>query len=529
MSKTLSLRPSLKTALKTSTVAGLAALMLATGIPAQVVQSFAEPVKVTAPQVASFGDVVDAVSPAVVSVRVQSDVKPVSDNTDGNGFNFNFGGRGFDELPDDHPLKRFFREFGGPDGGDRSERGERGPRQFGDRDGGKRKGHLRPTSQGSGFIISEDGYIVTNNHVVDDGAAFTIVLNDGAEVDAKLVGKDSRTDLAVLKIDNKENRKFTYVSFADDSKVRVGDWVVAVGNPFGLGGTVTAGIISARGRDIGSGPYDDYLQIDAAVNRGNSGGPAFNLDGQVVGINTAIFSPSGGNVGIAFAIPASVAKDVVADLMKDGKVERGWLGVQIQPVTKDIAESLGLAEAQGALVVEPQAGSPGEKAGIKKGDVITALDGDPIKDPRDLAKRVATIAPGTETDFSVWRNGKSETVKVEIAKLEADKQASATEEQAAPEGAQSSEQELADLGISVAPSDDGNGVTVAAVDPDSDAGDRGLKEGDRITSVNNQAVKSADDITKVIDQARKDGRSRALFQLDTSDGSRFVALPIDQG
>lgn len=518
-----SLRPSLKTALKASTVAGLAAVMLATGIPARVVQSFAEPVKVTAPQVASFGDVVDAVSPAVVSVRVQSDVKPVEDD---GSYSFNFGGRGFDELPDDHPLKRFFREFGGQDGGPR---GDRAPRQFGDKDGGKRKGHLRPTSQGSGFIISEDGYLVTNNHVVDEGAAFTIIMNDGTELDAKLVGKDSRTDLAVLKIDNKDNRKFTYVSFADDSKVRVGDWVVAVGNPFGLGGTVTAGIVSARGRNIGSGPYDDYLQIDAAVNRGNSGGPAFNLDGQVVGINTAIFSPSGGNVGIAFAIPASTAKDVIADLMKDGKVERGWLGVQIQPVTKDIAESLGLAEDKGALVVEPQAGSPGEKAGIKKGDVITALDGDTIKDPRDLAKRVAVIKPGTDVDLSVWRNGKSESVKVTIAKLEADQQASASEQQANPDEPQSTEKELADLGISVSPSDDGNGVTVAAVDPDSDASDRGLKEGDRITSVNNQEIKSAEDITKVIDQARKDGRSKALFQVETDDGSRFLALPIDQG
>lgn len=525
MSKQVSLRPSFKTVLKTSTVAGLAALMLATGIPAQVAQSFAEPVKVTAPQVASFGDVVDAVSPAVVSVRVQSDVKPVSD--DSNGFGFNFGGRGFDELPDDHPLKRFFREFGGPDGGPRADRGP-GQRQFGDKDGGKRKGHLRPTSQGSGFFISEDGYIVTNNHVVDDGAAFTIIMNDGTELDAKLVGKDSRTDLAVLKVDNKENRKFTYVTFADDSKVRVGDWVVAVGNPFGLGGTVTAGIISARGRDIGSGPYDDYLQIDAAVNRGNSGGPAFDLNGEVVGINTAIFSPSGGNVGIAFAIPASVAKDVVSDLMKDGKVDRGWLGVQIQPVTKDIAESLGLAEAQGALVVEPQAGSPGEKAGIKKGDVITALDGDTIKDPRDLAKRVAVVKPGTNVELSVWRNGKSETVKVEIAKLEADKQAS-SEQQSAPDQQPSAQEELASLGISVTPSDDGSGVTVAAVDPDSDASDRGLKEGDRITSVNNQEIKSADDITKVIEQARKDGRSKALFQVETDNGSRFLALPIDQG
>ncbi|MDX3927425.1 MAG: Do family serine endopeptidase [Shinella sp.] len=520
MSKNNAFRPSLKTVLKTSTVAGLAAVMLATGIPARVTESFAEAVKVDSPQVASFADVVSAVSPAVVSVRVQSNVNPVSE--EGSNFSFNFNGRGFDDLPDDHPLKRFFREFGGPD-----MRGDRGPnRRFGENDRGRR-GHLRPTSQGSGFFISEDGYIVTNNHVVNDGAAFTVIMNDGTELDAKLVGKDSRTDLAVLKVEEKDQRKFTYVSFADDNKVRVGDWVVAVGNPFGLGGTVTAGIVSARGRDIGSGPYDDYLQVDAAVNRGNSGGPTFNLNGEVVGINTAIFSPSGGNVGIAFAIPATVAKDVVNDLIKDGSVQRGWLGVQIQPVTKDIAESLGLADASGALVVEPQAGSPGEKAGIKQGDVITALDGDTIKDPKDLARRVAVIKPGTSVDFTLWRGGKSETVKVTIAKLE-DEQASTNSDAVTPDEP-ATEESLADLGISVVPSDDGKGVTVASVDPDSDASDRGLKEGDKITSVNNQGVKSADDVMKVIEAARKDGRSKALFQVETSNGSRFLALPIEQG
>jgi serine protease Do len=524
MSKISAFRPSLKTVLKTTTVAGLAAVMLATGIPARVSESFAEAVSVQAPQVASFADVVQAVSPAVVSVRVQSDIKPASDEG-GNNFSFNFGGRGLDELPDDHPLKRFFREFGGQD----QFHGDRGQdRRFGDRgDRRDRKPHLRPTSQGSGFFISEDGYIVTNNHVVNDGTAFTVVMNDGTELDAKLVGKDSRTDLAVLKVEEKDKRKFTYVDFADDSQIRVGDWVVAVGNPFGLGGTVTAGIISARGRDIGSGPYDDYLQVDAAVNRGNSGGPTFNLNGQVVGINTAIFSPSGGNVGIAFAIPASVAKGVVADLMKDGKVDRGWLGVQIQPVSRDIADSLGLADAAGALVVEPQADSPGAKAGIKKGDVITALDGDPIKDPRDLARRVADIAPGKKVDFSVWRDGKSETVSVEIGTLAGEQiQAATGTDEAEPE-TPASEQALADLGITVTPDD--KGLTVSSVDPDSDASDRGLKQGDRITSVNNQAVKSADDVVKVIDSARKDGRSKALFQIETNDGSRFLALPIDQG
>ncbi|HXV30170.1 MAG TPA: Do family serine endopeptidase, partial [Sinorhizobium sp.] len=503
---------------KTSTVAGLAAVMLTAGLPAQISQSFAEAVRVEAPSVPSFANVVDAVSPAVVSVRVQARER-TSDEQAGN-FSFDFG-RGFEDLPDDHPLKRFFREFGGPRDGDRADRwrDHRGPRG---------EGRLRPRAQGSGFFISEDGYIVTNNHVVSDGSAFTVILNDGTELDAKLIGKDRRTDLAVLKVD--ANRKFTYVSFADDSKVRVGDWVVAVGNPFGLGGTVTAGIVSARGRDIGSGPYDDYLQVDAAVNRGNSGGPTFNLSGEVVGINTAIFSPSGGNIGIAFAIPASVAKDVVDVLIKDGSVSRGWLGVQIQPVTKDIADSLGLSEAQGALVVEPQAGSPGEKAGIKKGDVVTALNGEPVKDPRDLARRVAAMRPGSTAEITLWRNGKSESVKLEIGTLPSETSDAAPDTRdEQPEQGQAGEEALADLGLAVIPSDDGKGVTIASVDPDSDAADRGLKEGEKIVSVNNQEVKSADDILKVINTAKKDGRSKALFQIEAAEGSRFVALPIDQG
>jgi serine protease Do len=518
--------------LKTSTVAGLAAVMLSAGIPAQVPSSFAEPVMVTAPQAPSFADVVSAVSPAVVSVKVQSDAQPVSD--DNSNFSFNFGGRGFDELPDDHPLKRFFKEFGGQmpggpngpgaPGGRNQDRADRGP-QKGQPD--QRPHHLRPTAQGSGFFISEDGYLVTNNHVVSDGQAYTVVLNDGTELEAKLVGKDSRTDLALLKVDA-TSRKFTYVSFADDSKVRVGDWVVAVGNPFGLGGTVTAGIVSARGRDIGSGPYDDYIQVDAAVNRGNSGGPTFDLNGQVVGINTAIFSPSGGNVGIAFAIPASTAKDVINDLMKDGKVARGWLGVQIQPVTKDIADSLGLKEASGALVVAPQEGSPGQKAGIKEGDVITAVNGAPVKDARDLAKRVAAFGPNTKVDVDLWRDGKQQTLPVTLGNLASDEAASAEPRQPdAP--APSSDKALASLGITVAPSEDGSGLSVTEVDPDSDAAARGLKQGEKITSVNNRKVQSAADVGKVLEQARKDGRTRALFQVEANGTSRFVALPINEG
>ncbi|PZM17068.1 Do family serine endopeptidase [Rhizobium tubonense] len=517
MFRTIKERLSRSTALKASAVAGLAVAVLATGIPIEISRSYAEAVVVQAPQVPSFANVVDAVSPAVVSVRVESRANPVADDDDSFGL-----GRGFDELPDDHPLKKFFRQFGEQQNGHGPQEGQKAKP-----DG---KGRLRPVAQGSGFFISEDGYLVTNNHVVSDGAAFVVVLTDGTELDAKLIGKDPRTDLAVLKVDDK--RKFTYVKWADDEKVRVGDWVVAVGNPFGLGGTVTAGIISARGRDIGSGPYDDYLQVDAAVNRGNSGGPTFNLSGEVVGINTAIFSPSGGSVGIAFAIPSTTAKDVVADLIKDGSVSRGWLGVQIQPVSKDIAESLGLSEASGALVVSPQEGSPGQKAGIKNGDVVTAVNGETVKDPRDLARRIGAMAPGKKVEVSLWRDGKPQSVTVDLGTLPAE-QKEASNDDNAPQQATpqqpASEKALADLGLTVGPSDDGKGVAITGVDPDSDAADKGVKEGEKITSVNNQEVANAADIAKVITQAKKDGRTKALFQIQSNSGSRFVALPLNQG
>lgn len=522
-------RFSLTSLLKAGTIAGVATAALVTGAPMAFNAAHAEAVKLTAPpQVPSFADVVSAVTPAVVSVRVESRAQPASDDAS-NGFNFNFGpnfgGQNFDDLPDDHPLKRFFKEFGGGD--QYSQRGDQERDYW--KNHGKRgdKPRLRPTSQGSGFFITEDGYLVTNNHVVDGGSAFTVVMNDGSELDAKLVGRDPRTDLAVLKVDAK--RKFTYVQFADDSKTRVGDWVVAVGNPFGLGGTVTAGIVSARGRDIGSGPYDDYLQVDAAVNRGNSGGPTFNLQGEVVGINTAIFSPSGGNVGIAFAIPASVAKDVVGKLMKGGEIQRGWLGVKIEPVTQDVADSLGLSEAAGALVNEPTGDSPGAKAGIKVGDVITAVDGDPVKGPKELARKIGSLDPGKVVDISVWRDGKLVSVKVTLGTLPTDpKVASAepqqdqgTDEQAAP-----AELTLDQLGLIVAPTDDGKGVAITSVNPDSDAADKGVKEGQKITSVNNQEIKSPADIKKIVEDAKKDGRKKALFQIQDQTGNRFVALPI---
>lgn len=467
----------------------------------------ADAVKVDAAQVPSFADVVEQVSPAVVSVRVKAKIQPAADD------NSDFF-QGPDGLPDNPQLRRFFKEF---------HFGNRNGKRRLDRD--RRDDKPRPVAQGSGFFISEDGYLVTNNHVVEEGTAFTVVTDDGKELDAKLIGTDPRTDLAVLKVDGK-GQKFTYVDFADDSKVRVGDWVVAVGNPFGLGGTVTAGIVSARGRDIGAGPYDDFLQIDAAVNRGNSGGPAFNLSGQVVGINTAIFSPSGGNVGIAFAIPASTAKLVVQDLMKDGAVARGWLGVEIQPVTDDIAESLGLSSSKGALVSSAQDGSPAKKAGIVPGDVITQVDGKDVASTKELARAIGAYSPGKSVDVTVWRNGKAETVKVDLGTLpKSDKQASAEDQPSTTAKADS----LADLGLTVTKSDNGKGLVVTDVDPDSDAADRGIQAGDVITAVNSQEVSGTDDIAKAMAEAAKAGRKSVLVQISRDDNNRFVALPVAKG
>ncbi len=462
----------------------------------------AEAVRVEgAQQNPGFADVVSKVTPAVVSVRVSSKTAPAANGVQG-FFNF----PGFPELPDDHPLNRFFHDFRGQQQHQYRNRPER----------------MRPVAQGSGFFISEDGYLVTNNHVVDGGAEFTIVMDDGTELPAKLVGTDPRTDLAVLKVD--DDRKFTYVEFADDSAVRVGDWVVAVGNPFGLGGTVTAGIVSARGRDIGAGPYDDFIQIDAAVNRGNSGGPAFNVNGQVVGINTAIFSPSGGNVGIAFAIPASTAKEVVTKLIEDGEIERGWLGVQIQPVTKDIAESLGLEKTAGALVSEPQDDSPARKAGIVAGDVITSVNGKAVESPRELARVIGNMEPGTKTEIGLWRDGETKTVSVTLGELPAPERTA----MAGP-GSPSSPDVLDSFGLTVTPAEDGKGLVVTDVDPASDAAERGIQAGDVIVAVNAREVNSAREMEEAVKAASESGRKAILLQIERDSTNRFVALPVAQG
>ncbi|AMC13421.1 Do family serine endopeptidase [Liberibacter crescens] len=483
-------------------IALLAMVVSVSGWPIKIADSFALPV-ISGPQIPSFAPVVDAVYSSVVSVRVQSKLSPVSDK-EMELFDF----YGFDDLPDDHPLSRFFRDFGLRKKTEKK----------------SKNAPLRPIAQGSGFFVSEDGYIVTNNHVIADGSSFIIVLNDGTELPAKLVGKDTRTDLAVLKVNDK--RKFVYAEFGDDN-VRVGDWVLAVGNPFGLGGTVTAGIVSNRSRHIGSGIYDDYIQIDAAVNRGNSGGPTFNLKGQVIGVNTAIVSNSGGtNLGIAFAIPASTAKEVVSVLIKKGKIDRGWLGVHIQNVTKEIAESLGFAEQKGVFIAGVEKDSPAGKYGIKEGDIISAIENVPVKDVRDLALRVASLPPGKKVELTVWHAGqekKSVFVKLGTFPTDPEKEIKSTkEEEDKGEG-----REISGLGIKVISDNSASGgLSITSVDENSEAAEKGIKEGMRIISVNNSKVSSVEDIEKILNLSRKKGRKNALFQIEFKNGSNFIPLKI---
>ncbi|WP_372425752.1 trypsin-like peptidase domain-containing protein [Salinarimonas chemoclinalis] len=341
----------------------------------------------------SFADVVERVRPAVVSVRVRAQAVAVR-GPEG------FGGRQLPDLAPGDPLYEFFRRFG--EGDPRQRRGGPPPERF-------------AASQGSGFFVSADGFLVTNNHVVEDAIEVEVLMDDGRTFDARVVGTDPRTDLALVKVDG-DGEVFPYVEFAPD-RSRIGDWVVAIGNPFGLGGTVTAGIVSAEARDIGAGPYDEFMQIDAPINRGNSGGPTFNLAGQVVGVNTAIFSPSGGNVGIAFAIPAHVAQSVTTQLRADGVVTRGFLGVQVQAVTPEIAEAIGLARVRGALIAQPQPNTPAADAGLRSGDVILAVDGEAIGDHRDLTRRIAGIAPGTRVAITIFRKGRESDLDVRIGRL----------------------------------------------------------------------------------------------------------------
>ena len=370
---------------------------------------------------------------------------------------------------------------------------------------------------GSGFVITDDGYVVTNNHVVEHASEVKVRFQNGDNYDATVIGTDPKTDLALLKI--KSDKTFPHVNFSK-AEGKVGDFVMAVGNPFGLGGTVTSGIISARGRDIGSGPYDDFLQIDASINKGNSGGPTFNMNGEVVGINTAIFSPSGGSVGIGFAIPASTAQSVIDSLKTDHKVTRGWLGVQIQPVTADISESLGLENAKGAIISNLTEGSPALKAGLKAGDVILKVDGTDIADARDLAKDIAHVAPGKIVQLSIIRAGKQQMVGVTLATMPTDLKMAMAKSADAPKTS------LSAYGLDVAPADDGAGVKVLKVDPNSSAAERGLKPGDVILEVAGNQVSDTDGVAAALKDATG---KKVLMLVRSADGQRFVALPVAKG
>jgi serine protease Do len=459
--------------------------------PAQAAESATTP--------PGFGDLVAKVKPAVISVRVRID----QDNDKSAMLQQNRM-----DQDEDSPSDQFSRQFG-----------FRGP---GGMNGMPRQRHQVITGEGSGFFISADGYAVTNNHVVDHAESVQVTMDDGTSYTAKVVGTDPKTDLALIKVDGKKD--FPFVKFADQ-KPRIGDWVVAVGNPFGLGGTVTAGIVSASGRDIGNGPYDDFIQIDAPINKGNSGGPAFDMNGNVIGVNTAIFSPSGGSVGIGFDIPSTTAKLVVAQLKDKGAVTRGWLGVQVQPVTAEIADSLGLKEARGAIVDNPQDGSPAAKAGIEAGDVITAVNGTAIKDSRDLARTIATLAPGSSVKLDVFHKGDSKTVTLALGELPNERQAKASE------GKAQSGDGTPRLGLALAPAGEvqgagQKGVVVTEVDPQGPAAQRGIQTGDVILNVGGKAVANVGEVRAELAQAKSSGKNSVLLQVKNADATRFVAVPL---
>jgi serine protease Do len=424
-------------------------------------------------------------------------------------------------LPNDPQLDELFRDFfnrrGAP--GDPQNR-ERSPR--------------RVNSLGSGFIIDPSGIVVTNNHVISEADEITVILNDGTRLKAELIGKDQKTDLALLRV--KPDKPLKAVKFGESEKLRLGEWVIAIGNPFSLGGSVTAGIVSARNRDINSGPYDNYIQTDASINRGNSGGPLFNLDGEVVGINTAIISPSGGSIGIGFAVPAKTAVPVIDQLRQFGETRRGWLGVRIQQVTDEIAESLNIKPPRGALVAGVDDKGPAKPSGIEPGDVIVKFDGKEIKEMRDLPRVVADTPVGKQTPVVVIRKGKEETKTVTLGRLEDGEKVAAAE----PKNGGVPDQNVVKktLGIELANmsgdlrkryniKDTVNGVVITAIDASSPAADKRLSPGDVIIEIAQEAVANTDDFQAKVDKLKKDGRRSALLLIAGADGElRFVALSL---
>ncbi len=447
----------------------------------------------------SFANLVEHVSPAVVTILTERE-EQVSAQVPEN-------------IPE--PFREFFRQFGEGQNGEAPQ-----PR------------HAR--AMGSGFFIEADGYLVTNNHVVEDATSIKVQLPDGREFDAEIIGSDAPTDVALLKVDGVTD--MPTVAFGDDRHLRVGDWVVAVGNPFGLGGTVTAGIVSSIERDIGMGPYTDYIQIDAPINQGNSGGPTFDLSGRVIGMNSAIFSPSGGSVGIGFAIPSTTVQQVVAQLKESGSVARGWLGVQIQNLTPDMAASLGVPDAKGAIVANVVENSPAERAGFQQGDVVTSVNGEDIDDQRDLTRRVGNLAAGDTATFVILRGGQQQTLTANIERRDEEQVASAA---TVPGNGSVAPSATESLGLSLMPlnqlarqqfniDESIDGVLIGAVDANSEAAEKGFQPGMVIVAIGNNAVQTAEDIATGIAAAREAGRDSVLLLVADEQGQRFVTLNIDQ-
>jgi serine protease Do len=449
----------------------------------------------------SFADLANQLLPTVVNVSTTQTLKPSSQQL------------AMPDIPPGSPLADLFKDF--------LQNNKAMPRHV--------------TSLGSGFIIDKSGLIVTNNHVIADADQITVTLSDGTSYPAKLVGRDEKTDLALLRV--KPKAPLTATKFGDSDKARVGDWVVAIGNPFGLGSTVTAGIVSARNRDINAGPYDDFIQTDAAINRGNSGGPLVNMDGEVVGVNSVIFSPTGGSVGIGFSIPSNLVRDVIDQIRKFGTTRRGWVGVRIQQVTDDMAQALGLPAPAGALIADVTPNGPAAKAGLTKGDLVMAFDGKPLRDSRELPRIVADTPIGKTVNVDYLRQGKKSTTKMLVARLQDDQKKAPKTSTAAPSKPKS---KIAQLGLSLAVIDADarahyrisntiQGVLVTDVDPDSTAADRNIRPGDVIMEVQGQSVHSPDDVTKKIDADAKAGRKVEMILVNRGGDTTFVALRLSAG
>jgi serine protease Do len=465
----------------------------------------------------SFADLAAKLLPAVVNV---SSTQTVTAKNGGPG-----AGPEIPMFPPGSPFEQFFKDFlnrnkqgQGQGGGDAHPQPER-----------------RAQSLGSGFIIDSAGYVVTNNHVIEGADEVSVTLQDNTTLKAEIIGRDESGDIALLKV--KSDKPLPTVDFGDSTQSRVGDWVLAIGNPFGLGGTVTAGIVSARGRDIHQGQYDDFIQTDAAINRGNSGGPLFNMDGQVIGINTAIFSPSGGSIGIGFSIPSNMAKNIVAQLKEYGHPRRGWLGVKIQQVTPDIAESLGLKDPSGAMIAGITDGGPADKAKLRAGDVILKFDGQDVKEMHNLPRIVADAEVGKQVPVVLWRDGKEVTLETTLAERPADAQLAAVDAGAKPDTTQTTD--IAGLGLKVAPLNqdlkdkfqlgaDQKGVVITDVAPNTSAADRGLKPGDVIMEVQQGEVASPADIQKQVDAARKADRKFVLMLIQREGGTQYIPLSLSK-